>query len=82
MVVQLSQSVSERIDLVRLKVFSRCMCGIALVIHSVVCLTTGQVHSLLQSEFSTECIPLSLYSILLFPYDHPAAAYVFFFVFP
>jgi hypothetical protein len=44
-----------------------------------------QVHSFFLSEFSTECDllrPLSFSSMLSFPYGHPAAAYVFFLVFP
>jgi hypothetical protein len=44
-----------------------------------------QVHSLLQSEFSTHChlvLLLSIYSILSFSEGHPVAAYVFSHVFP
>ena len=51
-------------------------------IHLVVCLT--KVQSLVQSELSTQCnleLPPSNESILSFPYGHPVASYVFFFVF-
>ena len=43
-----------------------------------------QVQSLFQSELSTQCdleLPLSNESIISFPYGHPVASYVFFFVF-
>jgi hypothetical protein len=43
-----------------------------------------QIHSRFQSEFSAQCdlvLPLSIFSILSFPSDHPAAAYAFFLVF-
>jgi hypothetical protein len=42
-----------------------------------------QVHSLFQSQFCTQCdivTPISMSSILSFPYGHPVAAYDF--VFP
>ena len=42
-----------------------------------------QVHSLFQSELSSECDPvrpLPMYSIISIPQSHPAAAYVFFLV--
>jgi hypothetical protein len=44
-----------------------------------------QVNSLFQSEFSTECdlvLPLSISSVLSFPYGHIVAAYVVSLVFP
>ena len=44
-----------------------------------------QVHSLFQSEFSTQrdlVLPLSISGTLNFCYGHPVAAYVFFLVFP
>ena len=43
------------------------------------------IHSSFQSDFITECnlvFPLSISSILSFPYDHPVAAYVSFLIFP
>jgi hypothetical protein len=44
-----------------------------------------QVHSLFQRVFSTErhlVLPLSVSSVLSFPYGHPVAAYVVFLFFP
>ena len=44
-----------------------------------------QIHSLFQSEFSTVCdlvLPLSISSILSFPWGHTAAPCIFFLVFP
>ena len=43
------------------------------------------VHSLFQSQFSTQCdlvLPLAISSILFFPSRSIVAAYAFFFVFP
>ena len=48
------------------------------LINSAVCLTTG--HSLVQSEFSTECdlvLPLSNFQYSLLYQGHPVCAYVF-----
>ena len=44
-----------------------------------------RVNSLFRSQFSTGCdlvLPLSIYSILSFPYGHPVTAYGLFLVFP
>ena len=44
-----------------------------------------QVHSLLKSEFSTECdpvLPLSIFIIFYFPYGRSVAAYILFLVLP
>ena len=49
------------------------------------CSVLRQVNGILQSKFSSECdpvLPLSIYSILLFPQVHSIAAYVSFVLFP
>jgi len=46
---------------------------------------SGQVHSPIQSQFTTQCglvLPLSISHIISFPQGHPLAAYAFFLVFP
>jgi hypothetical protein len=57
----------------------------AFVMHNSLCRRLQRVHSLFQSEFSTQCelvLPVSISNILPFPSGNPVAAYVFFFVFP
>jgi len=64
----------------KLRGFSKCFLP---RIHHAVGLR--QVHSLFQSQFSTQCdlvLPMSISSILSYPEVHPVAAYVFFLVVP
>ena len=61
--------------------FTSSLYYLMMFIHSIV---LWQVHSLFQSQFSTECdlvLPLSIFSILSFPDGHSISPYVFFLVF-
>ena len=63
-----------------------CLCssGYLFPVYVLIKQSVLHVHSLFQSKFSTErdlVLHLSISNFLLFPYEHPVAAYVFFLVY-